>query len=65
MKVTVDRFEGLYAIVETEDGQMIDMPRVLTPDGIQEGDVISIIVDKEETERKRIEIQQLKDRLTK
>ena len=65
MKVTVDRFEGLYAVVETENGQMINMPRDLTPDSVQEGDVISIVVDKEETERKRIEIQRLKDRLTK
>lgn len=63
MKVTIDRFEGGFAIVETEDGKFFDMPAALMPEGAREGSVISIILDEEETEARLREIQRKIDKL--
>lgn len=63
MKVTIDRFEGEYAVVEAENKQMINMPKGLIPSGAQEGDVISIEIDEEETAARRERIGMLMDEL--
>ena len=62
MKVILDRFEGNYGIVEMEDKTFVEIPRVLL-DNVKEGDVISISVDIEETERQKKEIESLMDDL--
>ena len=31
MRVIIDRFEGDYAVVELEDGSMVNMPKSLVP----------------------------------
>lgn len=53
MKVTIDRFEGEYAVIELESGGTADMPRILIPDGAKEGDVIEIRLDVQETELRK------------
>lgn len=58
MKVTVDRFEGGFAVVETEEGQTFDMPAALLPDKAVEGSVISITLDEAETEKRLKEIKE-------
>lgn len=50
MRLTVDRFEGDYAICELENGEFVDIPRKALPEGITEGSKLSIEVD--ETEQK-------------
>lgn len=56
----IDRFEGDYAIVELESGEMINVLRTKIPESAVEGDVLlidgdKIIIDTELTrERKTI-----------
>ena len=40
----IDRFEGDWAIIETENRHMFNLPRSVLPPEIQEGDVISLQV---------------------
>ncbi|HWQ41717.1 MAG TPA: DUF3006 domain-containing protein [Desulfosporosinus sp.] len=40
----IDRFEGDWAIIETENRRTFNLPRFVLPPGIKEGDVISIQV---------------------
>ena len=53
MKVIIDRFEERYAIVELEDRTIVELSRQLIPHGAKEGDVIEILIDREETEKRR------------
>lgn len=62
MKVIIDRFEGDYAVVETEDKIMVNLPKLLIP-GAKEGDVISISIDEEETKKRKDNISKLMDDL--
>ncbi len=43
-KLIVDRFEGDYAVCETEDRNIINIPKTELPDNIREGN--SIYLDK-------------------
>lgn len=62
MKVTIDRFEGEFAVIEFESGKTADMPCILIPDGAKEGDVIEIRIDAQETELRKQRIsRKLKD----
>lgn len=58
MKVIIDRFEGEYAVVELDVGKFVDMPKELVPDA-HEGDVIEIIIDTEETKKRKKHISEL------
>ena len=40
----IDRFEGSWAVIETEDRHAFNLPSFVLPPGIKEGDVISIQV---------------------
>lgn len=58
MKIIIDRFEGNYAVCETEEKKFIDIPKSDIPDGAKEGDVLSksdsgYKVEKKETAEKR------------
>lgn len=64
MKVTIDRFEGQYAICEKENREMIDIKRSAIPVEAKEGDVLNIedniiTVDLEKTSRRKAEIEEL------
>ena len=59
----IDRFEDGFAVCEC-CGEIICVPRSLIPEGAKEGDVLTesengYIVDSDETERKRAEINKL------
>lgn len=54
MKVIIDRFEGDYAVVELENGEFADMPKVFVPNA-KEGDVVTITVSEDKDRKKRIE----------
>lgn len=64
MKVIIDRFEGNYAVCEKDNREMLDIDRNKLPAGAKEGDVLiiagdSIKIDKEETEKRKKEIDEL------
>ena len=59
MKLTIDRFEGGYAVVEMCDKQMIDLPIKILPRGAQEGDIITINIDRRATNRRKRYIDEL------
>lgn len=50
MKVIIDRFEGEYAVVELEDGTMVNMLKTLIPENAKEGSIITISCNENETE---------------
>ena len=62
MKIIVDRTEGEYIIAELPDGSFAQLPAVFVP-GAKDGDVISIEIDKEETDRRSENIKKRMDRL--
>ncbi len=65
MNVIIDRFEEDFAVVELDEGKFADLPRALLPEGAKVGDVISITVDRDETEARRARIGSLRRRLFK
>ncbi|MGO1469527.1 MAG: DUF3006 domain-containing protein [Tissierella sp.] len=58
MKFTIDRFEGNFALVELENNDIIDISVSILPEGSKEGDVLKIIIDKEETEKRKKRIEE-------
>lgn len=70
MKVTIDRFEGKFAVCEKENREMIDIERDKLPKEAKEGDILIInrdviTVDREQTKKRKEEIQDLFNRLKK
>lgn len=63
MKVTIDRFEGDYAVVELENRDMADLPKALVPLGAKEGDILEITIDEDETESRRQRIERMTEDL--
>ncbi|HBW33883.1 MAG TPA: DUF3006 domain-containing protein [Desulfosporosinus sp.] len=63
----IDRFEGDWAIIETENRDTFNLPRIVLPPGIKEGDVISIhvgidvVATKERTEKSKHRLDNLFD----
>lgn len=56
-KLIIDRIEGTFALCEIKEGSFAEIPLAALPDGLKEGDVISISIDENETlnRKKRIE----------
>lgn len=65
MKFIIDRFEGSFALCETEEGKTVDVPKVVLPPRAKEGDVISVTIDKEETQKRKDKIEGLMNSLFK
>ena len=63
----VDRFEGEYAVVELNDGKMININKKDLPPGLEEGMVIqiseSITINIEETNKRKKRIEKLTEDL--
>lgn len=67
-KYIIDHFEGDLAVCETEDGTTIDIEKNKLPKDAEVGDVIILEngqyhVAKQETEKRRKEIEKLMDEL--
>jgi len=62
--LTIDRFEGEWAVVEW-NGTVFNLPRALLPRDAREGDVleVSITSDAGATEARRRRIKRLEDEL--
>jgi len=63
----IDRFEGKYAILETQEKHplIFNFPLRLLPQEAKEGTVlnINIDIDQEETKRRKDKVQNLLDKL--
>jgi hypothetical protein len=63
MRGIIDRFEGKYAVVELQDGNLINIDKARLPVGAKEGMVIhiseNITIDIEETKKRKEEIKEL------
>lgn len=57
MKFTVERFEGNYAVIELEDGKILDIPSSIIPKKAREGDLLEISILEEETKKRKKEIE--------
>lgn len=62
MRVIIDRFEGDYAVVELDDLSIVNVPKSLFK-GAKEGDIIDIIINKEESDKRKGSINKLIDNL--
>ncbi len=63
MKITIDRFEGDFAVVEKEDRSCFNLPLALVPEGAEEGSVLDISIDKETEALRRERIERKARRL--
>ena len=64
MKVTIDRFEGDFAVIELPDKTFINVPKKLFI-GAVESDVIDITIDENETDERKKRINGLMNDLFK
>ena len=51
MNVIIDHFEDDFAVLELENGSYVNIPKEIIPSGTDEGTVLSITVNREETEK--------------
>jgi len=65
MQITIDRIEGIFAVVEISQGHTINLPLELFPKTIKEGDIIDITINKHMTEERKNTIENKFDFLTK
>lgn len=58
IRITIDRFEGDFAVCETDDKQMLDIPTVILPKGAREGNIYEVgfteLKQEEKDRQKRI-----------
>lgn len=64
MNVIIDRFEGEYAIVEINKNKFVNIPKILVPNA-KENDIISIEIKKNETKKRKKNIQKLMENVFK
>ena len=67
MKLIIDRFEEDYAVCESETG-MVNIKRSDIPNDAAEGDTLVLsnggyFIDREDTEKRRKEIEKLQEKL--
>lgn len=66
MFAVIDRFEGDFAVVQRDDGKILNIKKSLLPEKAREGDVIDLnkmIVDERETLRRKAEIRKLAENI--
>jgi len=68
--LTIDRFEGTYAICEDSDQKFFAIEASELPEGAHEGDVLDVndaegtlSVNAEATEQRRAKVKKLQDKL--
>jgi hypothetical protein len=50
IRLTIDRFEGVKkqtAVLLTDDGDQINVPKRLLPKGVKAGDILSVAIEKD------------------
>mgnify|MGYP003318288555 CR=1 FL=1 len=62
-KFIVDRIEGDKAVLECENGDMVNLELKALPKNIKEGDVISYFLNSDETKARKEKIKNLMNSL--
>ena len=57
--ITIDRFEGEFAIVEAENKKMFNIPKEILPSDSKEGDIILIDIDHNATNKRKKKITKM------
>lgn len=65
MKIIIDRFEEEFAVVELENKIMLNISKEIIPPNAKEGDVISIEIDVDESNKRKERIHKLMTELWK
>ena len=65
MLITIDRFEGDFAVCEMIDGKFLNLPKEFLPSGSKEGSKIRIELDLEAEEKDRERIKSKMNNLFK
>jgi len=60
----IDRFEGDYALIETDKG-MINVPRSALPKAAKEGDCLRLVIDTDDTTARKKRIDDMMETLFK
>ena len=60
----IDRFEGEFAIVETDSG-MVNIPITELPKNAKEGNVLKLSIDKDSTAQRKKHIKNLMNEVFK
>lgn len=63
MRFIIDRFEEEFAVVESIEGKMINIPKDIIPSEAREGDVLVISLDKDERLERELRIKEKFNRL--
>jgi hypothetical protein len=66
MFAVIDRFEGDFAVVQRDDGKILNIKKSFLPGKAREGDVIDLnkmIVDERETLSRKAEIRKLAENI--
>lgn len=56
MKFVIDRFENGFAVIELQDGEIVNLPIQILPMNIKEGDVVILKVSQKETDKRNQEM---------
>ncbi len=62
-KLIIDRFEGDFAVCETESLEFVNIPKKVLPENAVEGDVITVKIDGDETRERKKRIDGLMNSL--
>ena len=62
MQFIIDRFEGNFAVIELENGKILNIPKELF-ENAKEGDVFDIIFNKDKTAKRAQNIRKKLDSL--
>jgi len=59
----IDRFEGQWVVIATDDRNTFNIPRNLLPINAKEGDVVTltVVIDQNTTQKQRQKTKQLLD----
>ena len=65
MKLTIDRFDGTFAVCELENGSFVNLPKDALPLEAAEGSRLVIILDEADEVADRVRIKEKMDNLFK
>ena len=60
---SIDRIEGDLAVIEIAAGKTVTVPLAALPNGVKEGNVIRLAIDRDEEARRKKKTRSLFDRL--
>ncbi|MHC5540405.1 DUF3006 domain-containing protein [Singulisphaera rosea] len=52
--LSIDRFEGTLAVLLTEDGDQINVPKSMLPKGSKAGDVLTLTLERDEAATRQV-----------